>query len=130
MPKIARAILALITLIYVGILILCGSHPQGISGENSLTAVAFAGMTAAERDLITVTIKRFIEISGLSNTTVYGLLNRGELESVSVGRRRLILMASYWRLLGRQQGAPVDKPVARPPLPTRDRKASRSALAG
>ena len=83
MPKIARAILALITLIYVGILILCGSHPQGISGENSLTAVAFAGMTA-ERDLITVTIRRFIEISGLSNTTVYGLLNRRELESVNV----------------------------------------------
>lgn len=84
MPRIAGATLALITLIYVGILILCGGHPQGIGGEYTLTAVAFAGMTAAERDLITVTIRRFIEISGLSNTTVYGLLNRRELESVNV----------------------------------------------
>ena len=83
MPRIAGATLAPITLIYVGILILCGGHPQGIGGEYTLTAVAFAGMTA-ERDLITVTIKRFIEISGLSNTTVYGLLNRRELESVNV----------------------------------------------
>ena len=51
-------------------------------------------MIAAEQDLITVTIKRFIEISGLSNTTVYGLMNRGEIETVQIGRRRLIILAS------------------------------------
>jgi hypothetical protein len=114
MPRVASAILVLL----FGFVILWGGHPQAVGdGEYGLTAVAFAGMTVAERDLITVTIKRFLEISGLSNTTVYALLNRGELESVNVGRRRLIVMASYWKLLDRQRGAPADKPLARPPIP-------------
>jgi hypothetical protein len=126
MPRIAQAILALLFVV----LAVLGGEPQG--GDHGLmTAMVFAGMTAAaEADFITCTIKRFIEISGLSNTTVYGLLNRGEIESVSVGRRRLILLASYRKLLERQRGAPVDKPLAKPPLPIRDRKAGRSALAG
>ena len=112
MPGISSAIFSLL----LGFLIVCGGHPQATPGEYGLAGVAFAGMTVADQDLITVTIKRFLEISGLSNTTVYGLLNRGELESVNVGRRRLILMASYWKLLDRQRGAPVDKPLARPPI--------------
>jgi hypothetical protein len=125
MLRIAGAILSLL---FVVLVVLCG-EPHG--GHHGLPAVAFAGMAAAaEADLITCTIKRFIEISGLSNTIVYGLLNRGEIESVSVGRRRLILLASYWKLLERQRGAPVDKPLAKPLLPIRDRKAGRSALAG
>ena len=129
MPRIAGATLALITLIYVGILILCGGHPQGIGGEYTLTAVAFAGMTA-ERDLITVTIRRFIEISGLSNTTVYAMLNRAELEAVTIGRRRLIILASYWRLLDRKRGTPAEKPLARPPTRIRERRDGGSAVAG
>jgi hypothetical protein len=88
--------------------------------------VAFAGISVADPDLITVTIQKFIEISGLSNTTVYGLLNRGELESVNVGRRRLILLASYRRLLDRQLGTPAEKPITRPPLRAGTRRAARA----
>jgi hypothetical protein len=123
MPSLASAILTLI----LGFLIVCGGDPQAIPGEYGLAGVVFAGMTVADQDLITVTIKRFLEISGLSNTTVYGLLNRGELESVNVGRRRLILLASYWRLLDRQLGTPAEKPVARPPLPAGTRRAARAS---
>jgi excisionase family DNA binding protein len=89
--------------------------------------VAFAGISVADPDLITVTIQKFIEISGLSNTTVYALLNRGELESVNVGRRRLIVLASYRRLLDRQLGTPAEKPVARPPLRVGTRRAARAS---
>jgi hypothetical protein len=92
MPKIAQSIFALLC---VGLLILCGGLPQ-IGADHPVPATLFAGITAAaEADLITVTIKRFLEISGLSNTTVYGLMNRGEIETVQIGRRRLIILASY-----------------------------------
>jgi excisionase family DNA binding protein len=126
MPRIAGAILALL---YAGMLLLCGDHPQ-VGGDHALAALVFAGMTAAaEPDLITASIQEFIRISGLGNTTIYRLLNEGELESVSVGRRRLILIDSYRRYLERSRGTPGQKPLARPPLPTRDRRAARSARA-
>ena len=46
--------------------------------------VVCGGIAGAEHDLITCTIQQFLKISGLSNTTVYALMNRGELETVNI----------------------------------------------
>jgi excisionase family DNA binding protein len=127
MPGIARLFLALLCIV---LLILCGGHLQ-VGGDYGLPAVVFAGMAAAaEPDVITASIQQFIKISGLGNTTIYRMLNEGELESVNVGRRRLIVIDSYRRYLERNRGAPATSPIANsPPRPDR-RRAGRSALAG
>jgi hypothetical protein len=70
-------------------------------------------------DIITATIRDFSRISGLGNTSIYQLLNDGEIESVTSGRRRLILIASYHQYLDRQRGTPAAAPVASPPHPKR-----------
>jgi excisionase family DNA binding protein len=66
-------------------------------------------------DIVTASIQDFIRISGLGNTTVYQMLNRGEIESVNVGRRRLIVIDSYRRYLARHVGTPAASPLADPP---------------
>ena len=48
---------------------------------------------------ITVTIPTARNISGLGNTTIWALIKAGKLETVSVGRRRLIIFRSLERLL-------------------------------
>jgi excisionase family DNA binding protein len=73
----------------------------------------------ATTDIVTASIQDFIRISGLGNTTIYKLLNEGEIESVSVGRRRLIVIDSYHRYLARNRGTPADMPLADPPRPGR-----------
>jgi hypothetical protein len=78
-------------------------------------------------DTITMPLAHFCRASGLGLTKVYEMLNKGDLQSVTIGRRRLIVIASYHRLIAQQLGRPAEKPVAKPPLQTRDRKAARSA---
>jgi excisionase family DNA binding protein len=48
---------------------------------------------------ISVTVKTAREITGLGNTTIYELIKRGELKTVSIGRRRLILYDSLESLI-------------------------------
>jgi excisionase family DNA binding protein len=48
---------------------------------------------------ITVTIPNAREISGLGNSTIWKLISEGRLDTVSVGRRRLILYDSLEKLL-------------------------------
>ncbi len=45
------------------------------------------------------TVKETEQITGLSHTTVHGLIKDGKLESVMIGRRRLIRADSLERLL-------------------------------
>ena len=52
-------------------------------------------------DIITATIPEFRRISGISRSRIYELLSAGELDSVSIGSRRLILIESYRRLIDR-----------------------------
>lgn len=56
------------------------------------------------KDRITVSIPVFEELSGLGHTKTYELIGR-EIESVLVGRRRLIVVASYLAFLERQKQA-------------------------
>jgi excisionase family DNA binding protein len=48
---------------------------------------------------ISVTVKTAREITGLGNTMIYELIKRGELKTVSIGRRRLILFDSLEELI-------------------------------
>jgi excisionase family DNA binding protein len=48
---------------------------------------------------LTLTVATAREISGLGNTTIWALIKSGKLESVLVGRRRLITYRSLERLL-------------------------------
>ena len=43
---------------------------------------------------LTVTIKRAREITGLGNTTLWKLIKDGQLKTISVGRRRLLVFSS------------------------------------
>jgi hypothetical protein len=54
---------------------------------------------------ITTTIPEFRRLSGIGRSRIYELLEAGELESVHIGVRRLILVDSYRRLIERQRQA-------------------------
>ncbi|MDK2768016.1 helix-turn-helix domain-containing protein [Sphingomonas sp.] len=49
---------------------------------------------------ITVSIADAVEISGLSQATLYRLIGRKELATVKVGRRRLVRLDSLEQLVG------------------------------
>jgi hypothetical protein len=48
---------------------------------------------------LTVTVAMARKISGLGNTTIWALIKTGELQSVLVRRRRLVVYGSLERLL-------------------------------
>jgi hypothetical protein len=61
-------------------------------------------MSLSRRDLhgarpLSVTVAMARQISSLGNTTIWALIKSGKLESISVGRRRLIIYRSLERLL-------------------------------
>jgi hypothetical protein len=80
-------------------------------------------MTQDITDLITATIDQFRRLSGLGRSRIYEMLTSGELESVHVGARRLILVDSYRRLIERQR-------TAVEPAPGHRRVPPRARLAG
>lgn len=49
---------------------------------------------------LTMTVRKFCDDSGLGKTKTYDLINSGALETVVVGRRRLIKIDSARQLLG------------------------------
>jgi hypothetical protein len=55
--------------------------------------------------LITMPIPEFLGASGLGRSKTYDLINEGEIQSVLVGKRRLIIVQSYLDYLGRQKRA-------------------------
>jgi len=63
---------------------------------------------ASDSDVITATISRSREISGISRSRIYEMLAAGELEWVHVGARRLILIDSYRRLLVKLKAADAE----------------------
>jgi excisionase family DNA binding protein len=52
---------------------------------------------------ITAGIVDFCRITGIGRSTAYKLLANGDLKSVKIGRRRLIIIDSYRRLIAKQQ---------------------------
>jgi excisionase family DNA binding protein len=77
-------------------------------------AMALAGVA---RDIITAPIGEFCRITGLGVTKTYELINEGEIKSITIGKRRLIVMESWHRLIERRLGTPAESPAASPPRP-------------
>jgi len=70
----------------------------------------------APSDRITATIAEFQRISGIGRSRIYELIAAGELESVHLGVRRLILIDSYRRLLARLRAAATETRGREPPM--------------
>ena len=54
--------------------------------------------------IITAPIGEFCRLSGFGRSRVYELIDAGELESVLIGKRRLIIVESYRQLIERRRG--------------------------
>jgi hypothetical protein len=54
---------------------------------------------------ITMPIPQFLTASGIGRSKTYDLINEGEIQSVLVGKRRLIIVQSYLDYLERQKQA-------------------------
>ena len=65
-------------------------------------------------DRITATIPEFRRLSGIGRSRIYELLDAGDIESIYLGTRRLILIDSYRQLLARLQAAPKGGAPRRP----------------
>jgi excisionase family DNA binding protein len=65
-------------------------------------------------DPITATIPQFCRLSGIGRSKTYELLASGEIESILVGSRRLIVVDSWRRLVA---AAPRDFGAACRPAP-------------
>lgn len=52
---------------------------------------------------IAISVNDFCAAAGISRPTVYRMLNRGDLKSITIGAKRLILMQSFRDLIARQQ---------------------------
>jgi len=48
---------------------------------------------------LTVTVRTAKKLSGLGNTTLWGLIKNQKLKTVQIGRRRLVVYSSLERLL-------------------------------
>jgi hypothetical protein len=70
--------------------------------------------TLANR-IITAPVGEFCRISGIGRTRVYELIATGDLDSIAVGKRRLIVLDSYRRFIERHRGTPAERPAASPP---------------
>jgi len=72
---------------------------------------------------ITMPVEPFSRTTGIGRTKIYELLATQDLESIVIGRRRLILLDSYRRLIEKQRSAtPTARPAA--PAPQQQRRSS------
>jgi len=55
--------------------------------------------------LITITIGNFCRVSGIGRSKTYELLSTGALDSLKIGKRRLIILDSYRKLIEQQRSA-------------------------
>jgi hypothetical protein len=77
--------------------------PSHIRADGSLRGGTNTEATLDTTIPITATIKRFSEISGIGRSIVYKLLADGSLESLHIGKRRLIVIDSYHELIKRKR---------------------------
>lgn len=67
--------------------------------------IIVAGLNDTDATPITMSVKRFQEVSGLGHTTVYHLIKTGALRSVKIMGKRLIVVESYHRLVREAEAA-------------------------
>jgi hypothetical protein len=73
-------------------------------------------------DILAASVKDFSRRTGLGITKIYELLNDGPLESITVGKKRLILLESWHRLVEQSRGTPAEHPAISPPRSPKGRK--------
>lgn len=82
---------------------------------------------------ITTTLIDFSRLTGLGRSTIYALLKERRLDSIKIGKRRLIVLDSYRSLMETQRGAASEngKPEAAggQTLPPRRRGRPRKSAA-
>ena len=71
----------------------------GLSKDEERARLKIGHNRGPPLDPLTVTVAEVHRITGLGLTTIWALIAKRELDSVLVGRRRLILFASLRRLL-------------------------------
>ena len=54
-------------------------------------------------EVITSTIPHFCRLTGVGRSKTYELLKNGDLASIKIGRRRLVVMASYYQFVERHR---------------------------
>jgi len=59
-------------------------------------------MKTIPTDIITTPVPEFLSISGLGRSLAYDMMADGRLQSIKIGKRRLIVIDSYRRLIERQ----------------------------
>jgi len=67
---------------------------------------------------ITCPPREFMRISGLGETTTYAMINDGRLQTAKIGKRRLIVLDSYQRLIASQ----IESPPPKHPMPRGGRR--------
>jgi excisionase family DNA binding protein len=60
----------------------------------------------------TITVERAAEMLGVSRQSAYTAVKRGEIPSISVGRRKVIPTAAFLKLLGLEQNIRFDQKAA------------------
>jgi hypothetical protein len=58
-------------------------------------------------DRITAPISEFCKLAGIGRSLVYEMIGDGRLDSILIGKRRLVVIESYRRLVERQRAASV-----------------------
>jgi hypothetical protein len=77
---------------------------------------------------ITASVAEFCRLSGIGRSSAYQMIANGSIDSVTIGRRRLVILDSYRHLIARRQkeqaaGAPLI------PSPNSRKRHRRTALA-
>jgi excisionase family DNA binding protein len=63
-----------------------------------------SGSTIAFGERLTCSVAEASQAIGLSRSKIYELMSGGEVQSVTIGRRRLVSVSSLFRLTGQQPG--------------------------
>ena len=58
---------------------------------------------------ITMPVRQFLAAAGIGHTMLYELIGAGEIESVKIGKRRLIIVQSYLDLLARRRALEAER---------------------
>jgi excisionase family DNA binding protein len=74
------------------------------STNNDQNSNPSPGDTIAFGERLTCSVAEASQAIGLSRSKIYELMSGGEVQSVTIGRRRLVSVSSLFRLTGQQSG--------------------------
>lgn len=73
---------------------------KAVSPPEATGSLLRNGAIQMDSSPLTVTVANAVTMTGLSDATLYRLIERGELATIKIGRRRLIPVESIKRLVG------------------------------